>query len=187
MANKRIYGLTEQETYAADLFLAVDESSLTEAKKIKVSTVAPKIDTLPEASGVNVSQHLVRINNGAGAETKLTIREFFDLLVGQHESTLLYDENGTLTTTIYAYRFDKMVTLMYKNNKAGIDGDQNIMYSTASGSAGEQYFLPEQFRPANTMRNNGVPGLLIGADGSVTQYLHSTVKAEYFHINYLTA
>lgn len=187
MANKRIYGLTEQETYAGDLFLAVDESSLTEAKKIKVSTVAPKIDTLTAASGVNIAQYLVRLNNGAGAETKSTIRAFFDLLGESIESTLLYDENGTLTMTMYAFRFDKIVVLMYKNNKAGIDGDLNIMYDSASGSSGDQYFLPETLRPANTVRNNGVPGVLIGTDGAVSQYLHSTVRSEYFPMVYLTA
>lgn len=187
MANKRIYGLTEQETYAADLFLAVDESSLTEAKKIKVSTVAPKIDTLETASNVNIAQYLVRLNNGAGAETKSTIRAFFDLMIGRITSTLLYDENGTLTMTIYAYRFDKLVTIMFRNNKSGVNYDPNIMYTSASGSAGDKYFIPADFRPVNNTRSCNVPGIEIQTDGTVIALLCSDIESDYFSLSYITA
>lgn len=187
MANKRIYSLTEQETYSADLVLAVDESSLTEAKKIKVSTVAPKIDTLTAASGVNVAQYIVRLNNGAGAETKSTIRAFFDLMIGKITSTLLYDEGGTLTMTIYAYRFDKLVTIMFRNNKSGVNFDQNIMYTSVSGSAGAQYFIPADFRPVNNTRVHGVPGIEIQTDGTVIAMLFSGIESDYFSHTYITA
>lgn len=184
MADKRLYNLDEQAVYSAELLLLVDGSSLTEAKKIAMGTIAPKIDTLATASGVVVSQYLMRLNNGAGVEVKSTIRAFFDLMVEELPETTLYSAAGNAVVIIYARRFDKVVTLMYKF----VRSDTVIipMYVDSSGSSGELYYLPETMRPSqNTDSAQEGVSLQINTSGAITAVM-GTAEANYFPHVYIT-
>lgn len=75
MADLRIYLLTDtQATYSSGLFLAVDDSTFTNTKKIAISTIYPLINTLPAAGDFNPASATLRIDvNDAGDERKVTV------------------------------------------------------------------------------------------------------------------
>lgn len=79
MADIRVYGLDEQASYSKEIFLVVDDDTFTQAKKMAVGTLYPKVDQLSSASSINEDTWVLRINNGSGAETKITLADFFDL------------------------------------------------------------------------------------------------------------
>lgn len=76
MADKLIYELTDtQESYDKDLYLAVDDSSFTNTKKIKIGTIYPKIDDLSAAGDFNPATSTLRLGNGSGSESKVTVND----------------------------------------------------------------------------------------------------------------
>jgi hypothetical protein len=151
MTDKRIYNLpTEQSTYAEDLFLVVDESTLQEARKVKMSVIAPKINTLTGATGVNPDTYVIRVNNGSGAETKMTITQFIALFQDDNDvvDVQLYDPDDVLVCKMTLRRFGKMVTgvveVLTDSPGVGTGDSPTQLYANTSGSL---YRLPEGMRP----------------------------------------
>ena len=71
MADLRIHDLTDtQSSYDADIYLATDDSTFTNTKKVKFSTLYPKTNTLDAVGDFNPSTTLLRTDNGSGSENK---------------------------------------------------------------------------------------------------------------------
>ena len=78
MANKRIKDLTDtQATYSPDIYLAVDDATFTNTKKMAVDSVYPKTNTLSATGDFNPTTQLFRMDNGSGSESKLTVANMF--------------------------------------------------------------------------------------------------------------
>jgi len=74
MADKRIHELTdEQASYSPSIKLAVDDATFTNTKKMNVSTIYPKTNTLSAVGNFNPVTTLWRMDNGSGSETKGTV------------------------------------------------------------------------------------------------------------------
>ena len=151
MADKRIYNLpTEQSTYAEDLYLDVDDDSLPEARKVKMQVIAPKVDTLDAATGVNPDTYVIRVNNGSGAETKMTITEFIALFQDDDDvvDVQLYDPDDVLIGNMTLRRFGKMVTgiveILTDSSGVGTGDAPAQLYANTSG---DLYRLPAGMRP----------------------------------------
>ena len=79
MADKRIQNLTdEQVTYDPDIYLATDDSTFTNTKKMAVKRVFAKAFTLDEITTINPATELLRLDNGSGAEKKVSITNFLE-------------------------------------------------------------------------------------------------------------
>jgi len=71
---KRIHELTdEQSTYNPDLYAQVDDSTLTNTRKIKVGKIYPLTNTLSDSGTINPGTTLLRLNDGSGGESKRTV------------------------------------------------------------------------------------------------------------------
>lgn len=77
MANLRIYELTDtQSSYDKDIYVVVSDSTFTSGdKKMKVGTIYPKIDDLSAAGDFNPSTSTLRLGNGSGSESKVTVTD----------------------------------------------------------------------------------------------------------------
>lgn len=81
MAKKRIKDLTtEQATYDANGYLAVDKTGFSEAKKILIDTLVPKPNTLSAASGFNRGSTYMTLDDGSGNLYKLTPNQVHTLI-----------------------------------------------------------------------------------------------------------
>lgn len=74
----RIYALAdEQSSYSPDIYFAVDDSTFTNTKKVKMSVIYPLTNTLSAAGNFNPVTSVLRLNDGGGTETKVTVQNFF--------------------------------------------------------------------------------------------------------------
>ena len=80
MADKRTYELTdEQVSYDPDIFVPVDiVDFVSGTKKMKIGAIYPKTNTLGAAGNFNPVTTLLRVDNGSGAESKLTIEDMLE-------------------------------------------------------------------------------------------------------------
>ncbi len=77
MADLRIYSLADtQASYSSGIFLAVDDAGFSNTKKIALSTIYPKTNTLGAADDFNPATTLVRLDNGSGSESQATVNAF---------------------------------------------------------------------------------------------------------------
>lgn len=74
MADLRIYELADtQASYSSAIYLQVDDPGFSNTKKIAIGTIYPKTNTLGVAGDFNPATSLVRLDNGSGAESKVTV------------------------------------------------------------------------------------------------------------------
>jgi hypothetical protein len=99
----RIYQLDDEQSSYASIFLVVDHSTFSNSKKMLLSVIYPKTNTLDPAGNFNPVTTLLRTDNGSGDETKVTVS---DLINDSDVITLiraLFTEtswlNGTRTYT----------------------------------------------------------------------------------------
>ena len=79
MADKRIHNLTdEQANYDPDIYVAVDDTTFTNTRKMPVSAIFDKTFNLDEAGTINASSVVLRLDDGSGTETKMTIQDLLE-------------------------------------------------------------------------------------------------------------
>lgn len=172
MADKRIYELTdEQASYSADLELVVDDDTFTEAKRVKMSTIYKKASSLSAASGVNTSTYLLKVDNGAGAETKITLDSFFELFTNTLQ-VVFYNSAGTNCGTLRLRRTGKVVAGAFDVNVGSGSTSLTPVYATSAGSGGDRLTLDAEWRPVydcvNYLQLSGnANAIQFNADGTI--------------------
>ena len=150
MADKRIHELTdEQANYSTDLMLACDDATFDAAKRVKMSTIYKKAFTLSAATGVNLSEYLLKLDNGAGSESKIVLNNFFGLLMSEMQATL-YNASGVNVGTLYLRRFGKIVTGAFDVIVGSGSSSLSPVYATSAGSGGDLLELATEFRPVTS-------------------------------------
>ena len=110
MADKRIHELTdEQATYSQGIYLATDDSTFTTTKKVTMGTVYPKASTLSAASGVNTGSWILKLDNGSGAETKITLADFMRLFHNEQYYENVYIDDDRKAGELRFYKFMNIV------------------------------------------------------------------------------
>jgi hypothetical protein len=149
MANKRIYELGEQQNaYAPDLVMEIDDpnGNFTESKKVPMSVIYKLINELTDASGVNTSAYVIRLNNGSGTEVKMTLDNFLALWQDSIVEKTLYAPEGTNILELTVRKFGKMVVGQAKvlNEQ---DGNPPLKTVHEDSSGSNPYILPDAFKP----------------------------------------
>lgn len=163
MANKRIYDLDQQSAYSGSLFVECDDSSFSASRKIDLSTIAPRIDTLSSASSINTATWLVRLNSGAGDEFKSTMDNFMAQFTEKfnNDKSLFYTTNGDPAGRLMLERINGIVTGLFKWD-SGFPGDQVYQLYTDSGGS-NALILPSSMRPSYDCTTNDVFALNSGS------------------------
>jgi len=149
MADKRIFELAEQQnSYSPDLVLEIDDpnGNFTESKKVPMSVIYKLINNLTDASGVNTSSYLIRINNGSGTEVKMTLDNFLALWQDSIVEKTLYDPDGVNILELTLRKFGNMVVgqAQVLNEQSGPLPVKTV-HQDSSGS--NPYILPSNFQP----------------------------------------
>jgi hypothetical protein len=195
MADKRIYELTdEQATYVAELLVAVEASGDPQAflstKKMRLDAIYKKIFALDTASGVNVDQFLLRLDNNGGAETKIKLSNFIALFTDSDEvvDVPLYNIGTQQLATLTLRRFGKLVNGIMKIEYAG-DYTTDFLYEDIADTL---YELPAAFRPKYdcSMEINSAgatsDGLNVYTDGTMTLKLLAAHTNKNFMLSWVT-
>jgi hypothetical protein len=195
MADKRIYELTdEQATYVAELLVAVEASGDPQAflstKKMRLDAIYKKIFALDTASGVNVDQFLLRLDNNGGAETKIKLSNFIALFTDSDEvvDVPLYNIGTQQLATLTLRRFGKLVNGIMKIEYAG-DYTTDFLYEDIADTL---YELPAAFRPKYdcSMEINSAgatsDGLNVYTDGTMKLKLLAAHTNKNFMLSWVT-
>jgi hypothetical protein len=173
MADKRIYELTdEQASYVNSLLVAVEDGggAFTSTKKMRLDAIYKKIFELSEATGVNIDQFLLRLDNATGAESKIKLSDFINLFTDNDEvvDVPLYDANGFYSALLTCRRIGKMVTgILKKVSSLGTSPEGDIMTTDGTGSIA--YTLPSNMRPKHQVSVYVASGVDQSSDSTIVK------------------
>jgi len=166
---KFIHELTdEQNSYDPEIELAADKVGLASTRKMQVGVIYPKTNTLADAGTIDPDTVLVRLDNGSGAESSLSVADLIDNAVSFSQNITGTPTSGHFNNVVVnARRQGRVVEVSATYDNTEWDSEQ--FFGTI-----ENYVSPGYVKRFTVLDQDGSPSGPGRVDTSGNIYIRNT-------------